>query len=151
MTRSPRIARVLITRDVTESADIVVEVLDDESPLEAAKRQVRETDWEPDEGNFAEPYFGDPDENVSAASPQDLEFREEHLGNLGDADRQQAIAALAREIVGGDALFQAMESHSLGVAGGDVTKQGILADLERAIVNVLTRSETYRTSPAPTP
>lgn len=151
MTRSPRIARVLLTRDATESADIVVEILDDESPLEAAIRQVKESDWAIDEGNSHRPYFGDDENDVQAASQEDLEHREEHLGNLADVEREQALVAAAKELLGGEDVFHLLETHSISINGGEQTRNHILWDLEKAIVDTLRKSAAYRVGPTPTP
>lgn len=151
MSRQPKIVSVLVTRDVTQSAHIVVEVNDDESVLQAANRQVREEDWEFNEGNPHEIYLGDPEGDVETASQEDLEMREEFVANLMDRDRQQAIQAAARDMVDGNGLMGALESHGLAVAGTDATRDAIAAKVAEAVANVLRTTEVYKPSRAPAP
>jgi hypothetical protein len=55
--------RVIVTRDTTESAWIIVDAASPEEADEAALEQARDGDvrWDPDEGNELRPYIGDPE------------------------------------------------------------------------------------------
>lgn len=148
---TPKIVNVLVTRDVTQSAHLTIEVGDDESVLQAAKRQVREIDWTFDEGNQHDIYFGDEGNDVQPATPADLELREEFVANLEDQEREQAMLAAAREILSKEETFATLESHGLAVAGTEITRKIILEKLESALVDALRTTEVYRSGRAPAP
>jgi len=147
------IKQVMLTRDVTQSAVVVVRPEPGETPLEAAARTVHELDWQTDDASLdsARPYLGDPARAVEDAGPVDLEFREERLANLADAVRHDAIAdAVVEEALTGDTLFAALEGRGLAFNGGPDARAELLVRAQNALVAALLDSELYR-APSPSP